>query len=88
MAVLTAATVAQPNQVLHANWWHGNPINIIGDAAEQCYVAAIDAPSDEASSAALFVHAPTAIVASTDIERALLPAVSATAPQRHSATAP
>jgi acetyltransferase len=81
MAVLTAATVAQPDQVLHANWWHGNPINIIGDAAQQCCVAALDAISDEASSAALFVHAPTAIVASTDIERALLPAVSATARQ-------
>ena len=81
MAVLKAATVARLNKVLPANWSHGNPIDIIGDAPGQRHLEALATLSDEPSSAVLFIHAPTAIVASTEIARALLPAVTA-APRR------
>jgi acetyltransferase len=81
MAVLKAATVVKLNKVLPTNWSHGNPIDIIGDAPGQRHLDALAALSDEQGSAVLFIHAPTAIVASTEIARALLPAVTA-APRR------
>jgi acetyltransferase len=77
MAVLKTTTVARLNKVLPANWSHGNPIDIIGDAPGQRHLDALAALSDETSSAVLFIHAPTAIVASTEIAQALLPAVTA-----------
>ena len=81
MAVLNAATVARLNKVLPANWSHGNPIDIIGDAPGQRHLDALAALSAEQNSAVLFIHAPTAIVSSTEIARSLMPAVT-TAPRR------
>jgi acetyltransferase len=81
LTVLKAATVARLNKVLPAHWSHGNPIDIIGDASQQRHLDALAALSAEHSSAVLFIHAPSAIVSSTAIAQALLPAVSA-APRR------
>ena len=81
LTVLQAATLARLNKVLPANWSHGNPIDIIGDASAQRHLDALNALSAEQSSAVLFIHAPSAIVSSTDIAQALLPAVTA-APRR------
>jgi hypothetical protein len=57
--------------VLPANWSHGNPVDIIGDAPAQRYVDALAAlarhPQD--SGTLLFIHAPTAIVPASDIAR-------------------
>ena len=65
------------DRVLPANWSHGNPVDIIGDAPAQRYVDALHAlarhPQD--SGTLLFIHAPTAIVPATDIARALVPAI-------------
>jgi acetyltransferase len=77
LAVLKAGTVARLNKVLPANWSHGNPIDIVGDAPGPRYLDALAALSAEQSSAVLFIHAPTALVSSTEIARALLPAVTA-----------
>ncbi|MEP6971470.1 MAG: GNAT family N-acetyltransferase, partial [Betaproteobacteria bacterium] len=59
-----------------ANWSHGNPVDIIGDAPVQRYVPALEALQAEPDgSAILFIQAPTAIVPSTDIAQALVPLV-------------
>jgi acetyltransferase len=60
----------------------GNPLDIGGDAPVQRYVdvlTALDgAPAD---SATLFIHAPSALVASDDIAQALLPLAQRTPPR-------
>ena len=65
------------DKVLPANWSHGNPVDIIGDAPAQRYVDALTAlakhPDDTGT--LLFIQAPTAIVPSTDIARARIPVI-------------
>jgi acetyltransferase len=78
LAPLDAAMLARLDAVLPSNWSHANPVDIIGDAPAQRYVAALDALAQDASSAVLFIHAPTAIVPSSDIAAAVLPQLSST----------
>ena len=76
LAELGDALRQELDAVLPANWSHGNPVDIIGDAPAQRYVDALAAlarhPQD--SGTLLFIHAPTAIVPASDIARALVPA--------------
>ena len=81
LATLDAATLERLNAVLPGNWSHANPVDIIGDAPAPRYVDAIDALSQDRESAILFIHAPTAIVPSAEIAKALLPRVTQ-APRR------
>jgi len=81
LAALDATTVDRLNAVLPGNWSHANPVDIIGDAPAQRYVDAVEALSQDRQSAILFIHAPTAIVPSAEIARALLPQVTQ-APRR------
>jgi len=71
------ALMRRLNAVLPANWSHGNPIDIIGDAPAQRYVdtlrALFEAPE---AGAVLFVHAPTAIVASETIAGVCAPLIA------------
>jgi len=71
------ALVRSLNALLPANWSHGNPIDIIGDAPAQRYVKTLEAlfKAPEAG-ALLFVHAPTAIVSSREIAEACAPLVA------------
>ena len=72
LAELGASTLEQLETVLPANWSHGNPVDIIGDAPVARYVDALQVLCDDpAAGAILFIHAPTAIVPSADIARAL-----------------
>ncbi|MEY5097628.1 MAG: hypothetical protein RJA36_347 [Pseudomonadota bacterium] len=73
LATLDAATLEQLDAVLPATWSHGNPVDIIGDAPAERYVDALQALLTERDSAVLFVQAPTAIVPSAEVARALLP---------------
>jgi len=76
LADLAPATRGRLDAVLPANWSHGNPVDIIGDAPVERYVQTLQAlAGDPAAEAVLFVHAPTAIVPSADIARALVPLV-------------
>lgn len=77
LAPLDDAMRARLDAVLPANWSHANPVDIIGDAPAERYVAALDALAQDTASAVLFIHAPTAIVPSADIAQAVLPAVTA-----------
>lgn len=60
--------------VLPANWSHANPVDIIGDAPVARYTQTLKLLLDDPGNGAiLFIHAPTAIVPSSDIAQALLP---------------
>ena len=78
----SAAMLKTLDAQLPATWSRGNPIDLIGDAPVQRYTATLSALlAEPASGAVLFLHAPTAIVASVDIANACAP-VAATAPER------
>lgn len=82
LADLGDATLARLNAVLPANWSHGNPVDIIGDAPVERYTQALQALNDDpAAGAVLFIHAPTAIVPSAEIARALAPLAVRTPPR-------
>ena len=77
LAELSEAAKQALDTVLPPNWSHSNPVDIIGDAPVKRYVDALQVLNDDAASGAvLFIHAPTAIVASADIARALVPLAS------------
>lgn len=74
LATLSDKTMAALNQVLPLNWSHGNPIDIIGDAPVDRYQQALSILlKHQPSNPVLFIHAPTAIVPSAEIARALAP---------------
>lgn len=69
-----AELLAKLDAALPFNWSRGNPIDIIGDAPVDRYLAALEALlADPEAGTVLFVHAPTAIVRSDDIARACVP---------------
>jgi acetyltransferase len=71
LAQLSRETLARLDEVLPANWSHGNPVDIVGDAPTQRYVDALERVlEDPGTDAALLIHAPTAIVPAADIARA------------------
>lgn len=73
LAPLTPALQAALEVALPPNWSRANPVDIIGDAPVERYVhtlrTLLQAPG---SGTVLFMHAPTAIVPSADIARALV----------------
>jgi acetyltransferase len=78
LAQLSDATIASLNAVLPTTWSHGNPVDIIGDAPPERYVAALKVLLDATEvDALLFIHAPTAIVASTEIAEVCAPLIRA-----------
>ena len=71
---LSEATLQGLDALLPPNWSQGNPVDIIGDAPVARYVQALQVlQADAACGAVLMMHAPTAIVPSAEIARALLP---------------
>ena len=63
---------------LPPTWSRSNPVDIIGDAPVRRYVETLQALLDDpARGAVLFMHAPTAIVPSTEIARACVPILRA-----------
>ncbi len=73
LSALDDAMLGRLDEVLPPNWSHGNPVDIIGDAPAERYVATLQALLQDHGSAVLFVHAPTAIVPSLEVAQALLP---------------
>jgi acetyltransferase len=79
LAPLSEASRTTLEAALPANWSRGNPVDIIGDAPIDRYVSTFKTLlADPAAGTLLFMHAPTAIVPSADIARALLPVLAAT----------
>ena len=80
LAPLDAAMRERLDAVLPPNWSRGNPVDIIGDAPVGRYEQTLQTLlSEPTSGTLLFIHAPTAIVPSADIARALLPVAKAAA---------
>ena len=79
LAPLSEATLRELDAVLPPAWPRANPVDISGDAPPARYAAALRvllaAPEVDAL---LFLHAPTAFVASADIARACAPLVGET----------
>ncbi len=79
---LSATTLKSLDTLLPATWSRGNPVDIIGDAPVERYVQALQVLTADASAGAvLMMHAPTAIVPSAEIARALLPLAAQTPPR-------
>ncbi|MDH3910783.1 MAG: bifunctional acetate--CoA ligase family protein/GNAT family N-acetyltransferase, partial [Rhodospirillales bacterium] len=73
LAQLAPETLEALDQVLPANWSHGNPVDIIGDAPGERYTAALEALlADPESDAVLVMNCPTAITSSSDAARAVV----------------
>lgn len=76
LAPLSGATLAQLDACLPANWSHGNPVDIIGDAPPARYLDALRVLSAAPEvDGLLFMHAPTAIAPATGIAQVCLPAL-------------
>ena len=74
LATLSNETLRRLGEVLPATWSHANPVDIIGDAPAERYRQTLELLlADDQSDAILFIHAPTAIVPSADIARAIAP---------------
>ena len=74
LATLSNETLRRLGEVLPPTWSHANPVDIIGDAPAERYRQTLELLlADDQSDAILFIHAPTAIVPSADIARAIAP---------------
>jgi acetyltransferase len=74
LAALSPETQQALDAVLPPTWSHGNPVDIIGDAPPERYLQTLQLLlQDPQADAILFIHAPSAIVPSTDIANAILP---------------
>jgi acetyltransferase len=74
LATLSEDTLRELDALLPATWSRGNPVDIIGDAPAERYLRTLEVLlRDAQSEAILFIHAPTAIVPSTEIAQALAP---------------
>jgi acetyltransferase len=72
LAELSAATIEALHRALPANWSHGNPVDVIGDADAARYTAAVQAClSDRQIDGVLVVLTPQAMTAPTDVARAV-----------------
>ena len=74
LASLSKETLKRLDELLPATWSRGNPVDIIGDAPVERYVATLDTLINEREAdAVLFMHVPTAIVPAAEIARACAP---------------
>lgn len=73
LAALDAATTEALDKALPRTWSRGNPVDIIGDATPDRYVAALQALArNREQDATLIVHCPTAITDGAAVARAVL----------------
>jgi acetyltransferase len=80
LATLSPPTIARLQAALPANWSHGNPVDLIGDAGPDRYRAAVTACLDDpAVDAVLAILTPQAMTEPTQAARALIGAASGAA---------
>jgi acetyltransferase len=76
LSPLSLETLGKLDEILPATWSRANPVDIIGDAPAARYVQTMEILlQDPQCDAILFIHAPTAIVPSAEIARAVVPLV-------------
>lgn len=72
LAELAPSTFASLDARLPAGWSRFNPIDVVGDARADRFVAALDgAMADPGSDAVLVIHCPTAVATGASIARAI-----------------
>jgi acetyltransferase len=72
LAELSPATRARLDAALPPTWSHANPVDLVGDAGPERYVAALEALLEEPSAdAVLAIYCPTAVTSSADVARAI-----------------
>lgn len=77
LAPLSADTLSRLDAILPANWSRCNPVDIIGDAPVERYTQTLEVLlNDKTAGTLLMIHAPTAIVPSSDIAAAMAPLLS------------
>jgi acetyltransferase len=77
LAELAPATLSQLAKLLPKRWQGGNPVDIGSDAPPERYAAVIKLVlADPGVDAVLLLHAPTALVSSTEIAEAILPVLA------------
>ena len=77
LAPLNAGTLGRLDAILPANWSRCNPVDIIGDAPVERYTQTLEILLDDKTAGTLLmIHAPTAIVPSPDIAKAMVPLLS------------
>ena len=80
LAQLAQATLDRLNQALPAQWSHGNPIDVIGDAPPQRFAAATSAALDDPGvDAVLALYSPVAVTAPQAAAQAVVQAARASA---------
>jgi acetyltransferase len=80
LARLAATTIEKLNQALPAQWSHGNPIDIIGDAPPERFAAATAAALDDPGvDAVLALYSPVAVTAPPAAAQAVVQAARASA---------
>jgi acetyltransferase len=76
LAQLSGATIAKLDQTLPPTWSRGNPVDIIGDAAGDRYVGALEAVlDDDGVDGVLVMHVPAAVASSQDAARHVIDVV-------------
>jgi acetyltransferase len=76
LANLSPSTLAALGKLLPKKWSGGNPVDILGDATPERYAQVMQiVMADAGVDAVLFLHAPSAKIASIDIALAVLPLV-------------
>lgn len=77
LAKLTEATLRALDSVLPSTWSRRNPVDIIGDATSDRYARSLEILcTDPEAGNVLLLHAPTAVVPSSEIASALVPAIA------------
>lgn len=78
LATLAADTVEALDAALPSGWSRANPIDVVGDARPERFVAAADAAlADPGVDALLVIHCPTAVATGTEIARTLISSLGA-----------
>ncbi len=78
LATLAPATIESLDIALPAGWSRANPVDVIGDARPERFVAAVDAVlADPGVDALLVIHCPTAVATGTEIAHALIVNIAA-----------
>ena len=76
LASMSDATLKDLDPLLPAAWSRGNPVDIVGDAPVDRYVAALKTLLEiPEADALLFIQSPTAIVPSVEVARACAPLI-------------
>lgn len=77
LATLSEATTRRLEKVLPANWSHGNPVDIIGDAGPRRYRQALMALLEaEEADGVLVINCPTALASATEAAEAVVATIA------------